>query len=158
MQMKLGNRISILKQFLDDKTIEFIFNNNYEFLTKIPIDSLQKSANFFGSLEDLDYISIIKWFPIALDYDRFNLILNYLKEKQISDDEIANILEKSVIKDFEIADVLYENNYKEVTNNNNISLEDLKIFINKPKVNNETFNNLLNNDIKKYAALLRRLK
>lgn len=158
LETKLNKRIAILREFLDDRTIEFILKNNYDFVNKISINSLSKSANFYTSLADFDYSTIIKWFPIMLDYDRFSIILSYLKSKKMSDEEIVKILEKSVNKDFELADILYENNYDGISNNYLKDFNDLKPFINKSKINNETFNNLLNNNIKKYNNLLRRLK
>ncbi len=93
-----------------------------------------------------------------LDYDRLSIILSYLKSKKMTDEEIAKILEKSVRKDFELADTLYENNYKGVSNNYLKDSGDLKLFINKSRINNETFNNLLSNNMKTNANLLRRLK
>lgn len=158
LEAKLNKRIAILREFLDDKTIEFILKNNYDFINKISINSLLKSAKFYTSLDDFDYASIIKWFPIMLDYDRFNIIFSYLKSKKMNDYEIVKILEKSINKDFELADILYENNYKEISNDYLKNSNDLKPFINNPKINNETFNNLLNNNIKKYDNLLRKLK
>lgn len=158
LEAKFNKRIAIIREFLDDKTIEFILKNNYDFINKIPISSLLKSAQFYNSLDDFDYVTMIKWFPIMLDYDRLSIILSYLKSKKMTDEEIVKILEKSVRKDFELADTLYENNYKGVSNNYLKDSSDLKLFINKSRINNETFNNLLSNNMKTYANLLRRLK
>ncbi len=158
LKSESDKRIAILREFLDDKTIEFILKNNYDFINRISINSLLKSANFYTSLDDFDYASIIKWFPITLDYDRFNIIYGYLKAKKMSDDGIAKVLEKSVYKDFELVDILYENRYGEVSEDYLKQSDALKLFANKSKIGNETFNNLLNNNIEKYNELLRILK
>lgn len=76
----------------------------------------------------------------------------------MSDDGIVKVLEKSVYKDFELADILYENRYGEVSEDYLKQSDALKLFANKSKIGNETFNNLLNNNIEKYNELLRRLK
>ena len=158
LKSESNERINVLKEFLDDNTIDFIIDNNDDFINKIPINSLLKSANYFTSIDNFDYKNLVKWFPIVLDYDRFNIIIDYLKSENIPEDEIVEYIEKSINKDFELADKLYENKYKEMTNTYLKTADDLKPFINKSKVNNETFNNLLNNNIEKYDNLLRRLK
>ena len=151
-------RIEILREFLDDKTIAFIIENNYDFINRISTKSLEKSADYFKKIKDFDYLLVIKWYPIMLDYDRFNTIFSFLKSKNMNITEIAEIIEKSVNKDFEFADLLFENNYKVYSEKYRPSSEDLKKLSNIAKTNNETFNNFINNNIKKHGDLLRRLK
>lgn len=158
LKLELNKRITILKEFLDDETIEFILKNNYDFINRISIISLLKSAKFYTSLDDVDYKSIIKWFPILLDYDRFNVIYSYLKDKKMNDDEIVKVLEGSVYKDFELADILCENKYDKISTDYLKKVETLKNFDNKSKIDNETFNNLLDKNMQKYNKLLGRLK
>ena len=109
-------------------------------------------------LDDVDYKSIIKWFPILLDYDRFNVIYSYLKDKKMNDDEIVKVLEESVYKDFELADILCENKYDKISTDYLKKVDTLKNFDNKSKIDNETFNNLLDKNMQKYNKLLGRLK
>lgn len=159
--IKLQKRIIILKEFLDDETIFFILRNNPNFLNKISIESLSKSSKFYQSLKDFDYASLIKWLPIFLDFDKAVILMSYFTDKKTDDEKIVRILESSILRDFELADVIYENNKIDynILNDNYIKhLVNLKIQLDKSKVSNETFNNLIDNNIKKYSNLLRKLK
>lgn len=162
IEEKYRMRISILKLFLDDETIKFILKNNKNFINRISINSLKKSAKFF--MENNEYAYLIKWYPILLDYDRFITIFKYLKMNKLDNKKIKENIEKSIYKDFEYADLLNEKN---VYINQNDDIEVVRNFykylnyeqqISKSRINNEVFNNLLDNNIVEYSNLLRRLK
>ena len=85
--------------------------------------------------------------------------MNKLDNKKIKEN-----IEKSIYKDFEYADLLNEKN---VYINQNDDIEVVRNFfkylnyeqqISKSRINNEVFNNLLDNNIVEYSNLLRRLK
>ena len=151
-------RYKILREFLDDQTIAFIIENNYDFINRIPIRSLIKSSEYYKKLTNINYLSVIKWYPIMLDYERFNTIFSFLKSKNMNMVDIAEIIEKSTNKNFEFADILHDNNYKVYSNEYRLNPEDIEELSNIAKINNETFNNFINNNIKKHHDLLRRLK
>ena len=139
----------------------FILRNNPNFLNKISIDSLSKSSKFYQSLKDFDYVSLIKWLPIFLDFDKAIVLMSYFAGKKMDDEKIVKILENSILRDLELADVIYENNKIDynILNDDYIKhLAKIKIQLDKSKVSNETFNNLIDNNIKKYNNLLRKLK
>ncbi len=153
-----ARKIELLKQFLYEDTIKFILENNGKYIEKISVESLGQSARFYSAMEGFDYSSAVKWYPIMLDFNRFNILMDFYASLGMTIEDAAETLGRSSDRDFEMADLLSYKNFQVKSKNHMASSDDLKPFVNHSKADNETFNKMLDRNIKKYDSLLRKLK
>lgn len=153
-------RKEIMKLFLEEKTIDFILNNYPNFLEKIDIENIQKTAKFYLDNTEIDSNFLMKWMPVFLDIDRTKLIISYLKKENFKIEEITCYLGNDINKVINNTNKLKKMDEKiSIINDESYKKINLDVInsINKSRVNNEGFNNLIDNNIKKYEPLLRRL-
>lgn len=158
-KIQLEKRIRVLNNFLTEGTIKFILDNYPVFLDKISLNSIKRSSNFYMQMGDFDYNSLLKWYPIFLDYDRAKVLLSCLKSDDLGVREIIEYLGKSVEKDILVADVISNSGSIKIMNDDEFVQENYKIIkeIDNDRTNNEGFNNFIDNNINKYSRVLGRL-